>query len=180
MKPVLFLDFDRILFDTDQLYAWLGEDRFARILGLTSGTIDPPDFATYLYPDTVDFLKKARVTHRIVLATIAVNTILQRKKIRGSGIIPLLDDVIMTSGDASGSTGKGIALRDYLVRIGDPGWEHTFVDDAGENIDEVKRMNPEIRCVRIDRDPRVALMLHDGHLAPDYVVSNLKELHEIL
>lgn len=180
MKPVLFLDFDRTLFDTDKFYDWLGPDRFGRILAITGGTLTPPDFSTYLYEDTVPFLKHMAKTHRIVLLTYAVNTVLQRKKIRGSGIVPLLDDVIITEGEAGNKTGKGVAAAEYLARIGDPGWEHAFVDDAPENIDEVKRLNPEIRCIRIDRVPQAQGIVHEGMLDPDHVVKDLKELEALL
>lgn len=180
MKPVLFLDFDRTIFDTDALYVWMGSNRFERILALTSGAIAPPDFASYLYPDTVDFLKQVRATHRIVILTYAVNVVLQRKKLRGSGIIPLVDDVIITEGDAENLTGKGKEAKEYLSRIGDPGWEHTFVDDSPQNIDEMKRKNPDIRCIRIDRVPLAQGMLHDALLSPDQVVTDLLELKSIL
>lgn len=180
IKPVLFLDFDRTLFDTDQFYDWLGENRFERILKISSGELAPPDFAEYLYADTLEFLKTAGKTYRLVLLTYALNTVLQRKKVRGSGIIPLLDDVIMTQGNASGQTGKGDAALDYLKRIGDSGWEHAFVDDAPENIDEVKRHSPDIRCIRIDRTPLAQGALHDGLMPPDLVVTSLRELLEVL
>lgn len=180
MKPVLFLDFDRTLFDTDQFYDWLGPDRFQRILAITGGTLTPPDFSEYLYDDTLPFLKRMSKTHRVVLLTYAVNTVLQRKKIRGSGILPYLDDVIITQGEVGDKTGKGTAAAEYLDRIGDPGWEHAFVDDAPENIDEVKRVNPEIRCIRIDRVPLAQGILHEGMIEPDHVVANLKELESLL
>ena len=179
MKPVLFLDFDRTLFDTDQFYDWLGEERYQRILELTSGQIQSPDFASYLYKDTIHFLKSVRKTYRIVILTYALNTVLQRKKIRGSGIIPLCDDVIITKGGEGDSTGKGVAAKDYIARIGDSGWEHTFVDDSAQNIDEVKRVNPEIRCIRIDRVPP-SPATHDTYLPPDGVVVNLTLLGELL
>lgn len=180
MKPIVFLDFDRTIFDTDQLYAWMGPNRFERILGLTSGEIAPPDFASYLYPDTMNFLKRVRLTHRIVILTYAVNVVLQRKKLRGSGIIPLIDDVIITQGGMNNLTGKGEEASKYLLRVGDPGWEHTFVDDSPQNIDEVKRKNPDIRCIRIDRVPLAQGLLHGALVVPDQVVVNLAELESIL
>lgn len=180
MKPILFLDFDRTLFDTEQFYNWLGEERFERILALTGGHIDPPDYATYVYPDTVHFLRHMRKTHRIVILTFALNTVLQRKKLRGSGIIPLCDDVLITKGGANNSMGKGEMARDYLLRAGDSGWEHTFVDDSPENIDDVKRINPDIRCIRIDRDPVSEEMIHKDFLKPDAIVTNLNELEALL
>jgi FMN phosphatase YigB (HAD superfamily) len=180
MKPVLFLDFDRTLFDTDQFYDWLGEDRFERILALTGGHIDPPDFAAYLYPDTMHFLKNIRKTYRVVILTYALNTLLQRKKLRGSGIIPFCDDVLIAQGGEGEMTGKGEIAKDYLARVGDSGWEHVFVDDAPMNIDEVKRANPDMRCIRIDRAPLKKGLLHDAHMKPDAIVTNLTELEALL
>ncbi len=169
-KPVLFLDFDRTLFDTDQFYAWLGEDRFGRILGLMGGSIEAPDFSVYLYPDTLAFLKTARKTHRLVLLTYAINTMLQRRKVRDSGIIPLLDDVIISSRD------KGIEAKEYLARIGDPGWEHAFIDDAPKNISEMKAVNPDIITLRIERVPLSADAFHGLIHEPDVVVKDLNEV----
>jgi FMN phosphatase YigB (HAD superfamily) len=180
MKPVLFLDFDRTLFDTDKFYDWLGSDRFGRILAITGGTLAPPPFDTYLYEDTTHFLKRMMKVYRIVLLTYAVNTVLQRKKVRGSGIIPYLDDVLITQGEVGEKTGKGTAAAEYLHRIGDSGWEHVFVDDDPRNIDEVKRVNPEIRCIRIDRTTLAQGILHEGLLAPDHIVADLKELEALL
>ena len=179
MKPVLFLDFDRTLFDTDQFYDWMGPNRFERILELMGGHIEQPDYASYLYPDALSFLKKVRKSHRIVILSFALNLILQRKKLRGSGILPLVDDVIISEGK-DGTTGKGGAAKEYLARIGDPGWEHVFVDDLPDNINEVKTMNPDIRCIRIDRKPMTQGMLQGDMLQPDAVVKNLTELENIL
>lgn len=180
MKPVLFLDFDRTLFDTDLFYEWLGPNRFERILALTGGVIDPPDYAAFLYPDSVHFLRQVRKTHRVVILTYAVNTLLQRKKIRGSGVAVLVDDVLITSGGEKNHTGKGEQAKEYLARIPDSGWEHAFVDDSSANIDEVKRVNPDIRCIRIDRTP-LATNFTTGELSPpDFVVANLIELKKII
>lgn len=179
MKPILFLDFDRTLFDTDRFYEWLGPNRFDRLLEITGGVGVLPDFQTYLYADTIDFLRKSTHTHTLVLLTYAVNTILQEKKVRESGILSFFEDVLMTSGEGD-QTGKGVFARDYIARRGASGWEHLFVDDAPQNIDEVKRMNPPVRCVRIDRLPFAQGMLHDGLLAPDTIVTDLLELEQIL
>lgn len=179
IDPVLFLDFDRTLFDTDKFFDWLGPDRFSRILALTSGTLASPDFSSYLYPDTLRFLASAKRTHRLVLLTYTVNIALQKKKVRESGVMSYFDDIIFSRGDGERS-GKGKDAREYLLRIGDAGWEHTFVDDSSENISEVKELNPEIRCVRIDRVPGGGGSLSHGYLPPDLVISSLDELVSVL
>lgn len=163
-KPVLFIDFDRTLFDTDQFYEWLGDERFSRLLDLTAGKIEAPDFANMVYSDSIPFLKRMKETHRIVLLTFAMNTALQRRKVRGSELVPYFDDVIMTQG------AKGEEAKNYLERMGDTGWEHAFIDDAPENIDNMKMVNPEVRCIRIDR---TAPPSPTNVRPPDFVVSTL-------
>ena len=169
-KPVLFLDFDHTLFDTEQFYAWLGEDRFEKILGITSGKVDPPNFASYLYADTLPFLNTARKTHRLVLLTYSVNQMLQRRKVRDSGIVPLLDDVIISHRN------KGLEAKEYITRIGDPGWEHGFVDDAPQNISDMKTENPDIRTFRIERRILPPDAFHGALCEADVVVKDLYEL----
>jgi FMN phosphatase YigB (HAD superfamily) len=127
-KPVLFLDFDRTLFDTDKFYEWLGDERFSRLLDLTAGKIASPDFSEMVYADTIPFLNRAKETHRLVLLTFAMNTALQRRKIRGSNLVSYFDDIIMTQG------AKGEEVKNYLERMGDTGWEHAFIDDAPKTI----------------------------------------------
>lgn len=184
-KPVLFLDFDRTLFDTDQFYDWLGEERFSRILDLSAGRIEAPDFRTMVYTDAVQFLQKAKEAYRIVLLTFAVNTALQRRKVRGSGLVPFFSDVIIINGS------KGHEAKNYLARIDGGGWsvcpdcagrvggEHTFVDDSPENLDDMKRCNPEVRTVRIDRTPLSREVF--VHVAePDLIVPSLFALSTLL
>lgn len=166
-KPVLFIDFDRTLFDVDQFYEWLGDERFSRLLDLSLGKIEPPDFAAMVYADSAPFLKQVKKTYRLVLLTFAMNTTLQRRKVRGSQLVPYFDDVIMTQ------RAKGDEAKEYLKRMGDTGWEHAFIDDAPENIDNMKMVNPEVRCIRIDRTPPTPNQVLANVRPPDFVVSSL-------
>jgi FMN phosphatase YigB (HAD superfamily) len=178
-KPVLFLDFDRPLFDTDQFYDWLGADRFSRILDLSAGRIEAPDFSSMVYPDTIMFLKRAKKTHRLVLLTYTVNTVLQRRKVRGSGLVPFFDDIIMTQNN------KGFEAKKYLMQMEGSGWpacsemEHVFVEDTPKNIDDMKIVNPQIKTVRIER---VSLTPEESvHTTePDLVVPSLSALSVLL
>jgi FMN phosphatase YigB (HAD superfamily) len=181
-KPVLFLDFDRTLFDTDQFYDWLGEERFSRILDLSAGKIEAPDFSMMIYPDTVPFLEKAREVYRLVLLTYTVNITLQRRKVRSSGLVQFFDDIIMTQGS------KGLEAKKYLSRMDASGWsvcpdcagraggEHVFVDDTPENIDDMKMINPEIATVRIDRTPPSSDRSINATHKPDLIVPSLSTL----
>lgn len=173
-KPVLFLDFDRTLFDTDQFYEWLGDERFARLLDLTAGNKAPPDFAAMVYSDTVPFLTRMKGTYRLVLLTFAMNTTLQRRKLRGSNLVTYFDDVIMTKG------AKGDEAKKYLERMGDSGWEHAFIDDAPENIDSMKAVNPHITCIRIDRTPLGPESSEANVRPPDFIVKALPAVLPIL
>lgn len=174
LKPILFLDFDRTLFDTEQLYACLGEATESRIRAFIEGTINTPNLASMLYPDTLPFLEQARDTHRLVLLTYTLSPALQEKKIRESGVISYLNDIIMTHGEGGGS-GKGVGAQTYL-RTSERADGHMFVDDALENISEVKTVNPQVRCVRILRVRSTETTLTTGLLPPDDVVANLPEL----
>lgn len=179
-KPILFLDFDRTLFDTEQFYEWLGDDRFARLLDVTAGKIPPPDFSAMLYSDTLPFLQKAKKTHRLVLLTYAVNTVLQRRKVRGSGLTPFFADIIITS------RGKGLEAKKYLEHTEaneethGARWEHVFIDDAPQNIDDMKKVNPGIKSIRIDRTPLSYLEFIGVTEQPDLVVGSLEALMSVL
>ncbi|MEK7118495.1 MAG: hypothetical protein AAB869_02685, partial [Patescibacteria group bacterium] len=70
-KPILFLDFDQTLFDTEQLRAWLGNDIEARIQAIEQGELELPDMTAMLYDDTLFFLNAARTSYRPVLLTTA-------------------------------------------------------------------------------------------------------------
>lgn len=175
-RPILFLDFDRTLFDTNQFYQWLGEDIDGRIAQLVDGEIAGPNFAAMLYSDTTDFLIHAQKTHQLVLLTYTENPALQEKKIRGSGITPYFGDILMTNGDGGG-LGKGSSVRRYLS-IHAPDKGSMLVDDMPENLSEVKAKNPHIRCIRIDRVPREGVLAKGT--PPDNVVTNLLELQSLL
>ena len=190
-KPVLFLDFDRTLFDTTQLRAWLGADIESRINAVVLGTLELPRLASMLYPDTLPFLVQARKTHRLVLLTCTSTRIFQEKKVYSSGIAPHLDDILITE-SKEGNSGKGLAAKEYLYGEGGAGSGHFFVDDLLENISEVKTENPPVTCIQIERAspvpngtfgrvlPREDSLFTPGLLPPDGKVTNLEELFMLL
>lgn len=174
LKPVLFLDFDRTLFDTEGFYAWLGEDYTSGLLDVASGKIAAPDFAQMIYPDTLPFLRKAKEVYSLVLLTYTVNTVIQRRKVEGSGIAQYFDDILMTR------DGKGIETKNYLTQKGYGLSGHLFVDDAPENIDDMKKINPEIKSIRIERIPLSDSDFVGVTYKADLVVSSLGELSPLL
>lgn len=182
--PILFLDFDRTLFDTEKLYEWLGEDRFGKMAQVVALRIQPPDFGAMLYADTLPFLESAKETHELVLLSYAMNTKFQKLKIDGSGIAHFFTDVIITQKE------KGIEVKSYLARKGStpgaPDHEHlrldgnVFVDDVPRNVSEMKTTNPRICCIRIDRT-RLAWDDFGGVAGePDYIAQNLDEVLQII
>ena len=169
-KPILFLDFDRTLFDTEKFYAWLGSDRHAGILALMNGTREAPDFSRFLYPDTLPFLSSIRGEYRLVLLSYAQNTTLQRRKIRGAGMTPFFDDILITTKD------KAEEAEAYIARFHQSGWIHVFVDDDPLNIDHMKKQIPSLCVVQIKREKTNDLASQD-HRA-DTVVHDLSELSD--
>jgi FMN phosphatase YigB (HAD superfamily) len=180
-KPLLFLDFDRTLFDTGQFYEWLGEKVDERILELTSGTIAPPDFPAMLYPDTVPFLLEVRKNYHLVLLTYTahITRALQEKKVFGSGLTAYVDDVLIVSGER-GSGGKAKEVEHLAGESDNVSATHVFVDDRPENISEVKELNPAVLCIRIDRAGEGAHGDPLGLIPPDALVRTLPELLAVL
>lgn len=176
-KPVLFIDFDRTLFDTEQLYGWL-EGRDERYL--LEEKIKGPDFASMLYSDALPFLKTARDAHFLVLLTSTANPLVQKKKIDGSGVTPYLDDVIMVDGVKGNYSGKGSAAKEYLQERESESGRHVFVDDTLGSVSEVKMLNPKVRCVWISREQSEKKISAPGLFPPDDVISTLSELLKIL
>ena len=178
-KPILFLDFDRTLFDAEQLYTWLGNDIEPRIKEVVLGTCELPDLLPMLYSDTVPFLMRARDTYSLVLLTSTMHPVFQEKKVHASGISSHLDDVLIVPGNRDHS-GKGIAAKEYLCKLSRSAPGHAFIDDLPENISEVKAENPEIRCIRIERIKKEKAASFSKLIPPDEVVSTLPELFAML
>lgn len=176
-KPVLFLDFDRTLFDTAQFYEWLGKDAESILL---EGKRDEPDFASMLYPDTLLFLKSARRSHALVLLTSTANQLVQKRKVYGSGIVTFLDDIVIVDGVKGDYSGKGPAVMTYLSRAETAPSGHVFVDDLPESVSEVKTFNPKVRCVWINRARGENKILPANSPAPDNTITALPELLTLL
>jgi FMN phosphatase YigB (HAD superfamily) len=173
--PIVFLDFDRTVFDTSRFIEWLGDDRYARMLSLAVGELAPPDFRTYIYDEVWEALSKMRKTHHLVLLTYAKMTRLQRLKIRDSGILPYLDDVVMTTGGKHGGTGKGEAISTYIRMRRYAPQTHWFVDDDEDNLRDVASMHPDIQLVHMCR----ADVIRSSSL-PVHTVTNMFELCQVM
>jgi FMN phosphatase YigB (HAD superfamily) len=167
-KPYLFLDFDRTLFDTELFYNWLGEDVDTRITALLIGTTTPPDWKTMLYPETIEFLQTAKKDFHLVVLTFSTVQKLQEMKLRDSGVLALVDDVIITDGD------KGAAAKSYIDKKGIRLRANVFVDDKEGMLREMHTRNPEVRLFLIERN-RVERTLGEA-VSLGQRISSLKEL----
>lgn len=176
MKPILFLDFDLTLFDTDLFYEWLGEDEAEGVENLLAGKVPAPDFHAMLYGDTWDFLLKMKENYSLVLLTYSTYASLQELKVRESGVLPLLDDVIITKEE------KGAAIQSYLSNMGkhsDMNTMHVFIDDDRQNIESVKVIMPSVFCVQINRSNLLPGEAPSAVL-PDAMVGDLVEFARLL
>lgn len=152
-KPVLFLDFDRTLFDLDRfMREYLGYRHEDHVVKFKEFLTSNPtmDISAYMYDDTFSFLTTARVTHTLVLLSRARNfPEYQRKKILGSRVAEYLDDIIVTPNDD-----KGLFALPFLPNYGIGAEEpkgYLFVDDNIEALRSMKPIAPYVRRVFIDR-----------------------------
>ncbi len=151
-KPVLFLDFDRTLFDLGSFMAYLGyrhEEHMAKFKEFLDS--DPTmDISGYLYPDTIPFLIEARKTHTIVLLSRGRNyPEYQRKKILGSRVAEYLDDIIITPND-----NKGLFAIPFLPNFstGDVTPKgYAFIDDNIAALRSMETIAPYVNRIYIDR-----------------------------
>lgn len=175
-KPILFIDFDRTLFDTNQFADWLGEDAEARLTAITKGELTPPDFSTMLYADAIVFLSAVRKNYTLVILTFASLRKVQQLKVEGSGLMGYVDTVIITEGD------KGEEVKNYLLEHKLEGVGHAFVDDKESNIVRMHAANPSVQCFLIERNPSETLMTKgEGKTSPLYIaISNLLQLVQFL
>lgn len=175
-KPILFVDFDRTLFDTEQFIRWLGEDIEERFIALENGTLPPPDFASMLYPDAIPFLEEARKKYTIVILTYATSHAMQERKVTESGIRAFVDDVIITEGN------KGEEAKNYLALHDSGPSMHAFVDDKESNIEDMNAVNPSVQCFLIERFVGENLIERgEGKTSPICItVSNLRQLVQYL
>jgi hypothetical protein len=161
-KPVLFLDFDRTLFDLNRFMSYLGyrhEEHVAKFKEFLAS--DPTlDISGYLYPDTVPFLVEARKTHTIVLLSRGRSyPEYQRKKILGSRVAEYLDDIIITPND-----NKGLFAIPFLpaYSTGDTVPKgYAFIDDNIAALSSMAEIAPYVERIYIDRRKK-ALGVPDG------------------
>ena len=178
-KPILFIDFDRTLFDTEKFYTWLGEDVYKRIDDIVEGKLPPPHFNTMVYADVEEFLAFAHAKYHLVLLTFlkveySSNPVLmQQLKINGSGVAKHFDDIIITTKD------KAVRAKEYLLTHGNGETQTLFVDDELANISRMKEENPEASCYLMRRFVRES-GTEGIRFAPDFVVKDLVELKKQL
>ncbi len=163
-----FLDFDRTLFDTEALYAYLLEnalvpepyattlrDRFPGRADYSSApwklfnaALERGDFQyvpdhpeRFLYPDTLDFLR----THGSASTVVTVGLIkIQQAKVEATGVASLVSDVVY-----AGLREKGEVLKE---RYPTPLSDALYIDDSLTQLDSVARHCPWLTLYEMRRD----------------------------
>lgn len=174
-KPVLFIDLDRTMFDTDQLYAFWGieyERRGPYMRATAEGRIPEPDWATMVYPETRTFLERAKERYRLVLLTRTLDIEFQKIKFTRSGLSKYFDDSLYTTALCA----KGDLARRYLERYKGERTHAAFIDDEPMNIDDVKRALPGIFAMHIRRQEHRDRIVREEYLHADAEVEDFAEV----
>ena len=162
----IFLDFDRTLFDTDAFYREL-ERRilsvgfFKNVFNLT--------LSEFLYPDTIDFLKKNK-NHTLILITYG-NKKIQRAKVTRCHITDYFSEVIYTNKLKGEPIKRMLEEQNYTKPI-------VFIDDKLQQLDSVSFLCPGVEVVRIKRPGQPNST--EERCNNCHEVTNLQELHLLL
>jgi FMN phosphatase YigB (HAD superfamily) len=175
-KPVLFLDLDRTMFDTDQLYVFWGIDperRAPYMQATVEGKIPEPDWANMVYPETKSFLERAKERYHLVLLTRTLNISFQKMKFVRSGLSKFFDGALYTTAFRA----KGSLVKRYLELYGGDRSHAVFIDDEPANIDDVKRALPGIFAIHMcrsgDQSERV---IPEEYIRADVVAEDFSEV----
>lgn len=171
---VIFLDCDWTIFDAQGYIDYMNahENDLSDLLDK-----DPEaPLSRWLYADVIDFCIAARAAgHKVVVLSMASNVEGQLWKIRATGIGAYVDDIVVVSGMKSEAAGKWLQEHDERPN------GHYFIDDAPLFLNDMKRMNAGIWCIRMERTP---LLPSQESIAAvdlsDRTVTSLDELRETL
>ncbi len=158
MKPIIFLDFDRTLFDLDRFMGeYLGYRHEEHVLKFKEFLMSDPlmDISQYLYPDTIPFLKKAGETHtRVLLSRARTFPEYQRKKIIGSRVLEYLDDIVVTPDDNKGS----YAIPFLSQNLDDIKDACLFLDDNLDALRSMEVVAPYVKRILVDRRRKTSIL----------------------
>jgi FMN phosphatase YigB (HAD superfamily) len=174
-KPLLFLDMDRTMFDTDQLYRFWNIDperRASYIHDTVTGAIPEPDWATMVYPEVKSFLERAREKYHLVLLTRTLDIDFQKMKFQRSGLSKYFDGSLFTTALCA----KGDLARRYIERYKGDQSKAAFVDDEPMNIDDVKRALPGIFAMHVRRNVDAERNVREEYLRADAEVEDFAEV----
>lgn len=174
-KPVLFIDLDRTMFDTDQLYTFWGiepEKRAPYMRATVEGKIPEPDWASMVYPETKSFLERAKDRYHLVLLTRTLDIDFQKIKFTRSGLSKYFESALYTTALCA----KGDLARRYLERFRGERSHAAFVDDEPMNIDDVKRALPGIFAMRMRRSGHIDRIVREEYLRADAEVEDFSEV----
>lgn len=175
LKPFLFIDLDRTMFDTDQLYAFWGieyEKRGPYMRATVEGRIPEPDWATMVYPETKSFLERAKERYHLVLLTRTLDVEFQKMKFTRSRLAKHFDGALFTTALCA----KGDLARRYLERYKGDASKAAFVDDEPMNIDDVKRALPSLFAMHMRRPSYTNRPLKEEFLRADAETEDFAEV----
>jgi len=150
MKPTLFLDMDRTLFDADALIRFWNTDYSSRRVSMIATLrkeIPGPDWESLVYPDVRAFLRDAHERFQLVVVSFTTLQEFQEYKVSQSGVGAMVDEVLYTTEDGK----KGEVIAEYIRAHGLREEECVFIDDVKKNLDSVAEANTAITCLLIDR-----------------------------
>ena len=182
-KPVLFVDFDRTLFDTERYYLWLGQPRSEQNQALIDGTRELPDFSSFDFSDSEEFLTQVRKKFELAILSFVKleyspqQAELQQKKFDGSGLVKYCADVIITTGL------KSEEVKKYLIGREQTGARFAFIDDEPMHLSSMKDLHPKAFCVLLWRGGEmtgIQLPKSAASKRPDVVVSDLSQAAKAL
>jgi hypothetical protein len=145
----LFLDFDHTLFDCDRFIADISQvgDLTEYIM---PATWEHYDARTYLFPDTLDWLRSKNRSDLHIVTAITSGYgeqagLYQRAKVKSSGVVELVQSVVYVEDDKGAAVLRMVAdsLDEVIV----------FVDDRIEHCLSVKAAVPQSVCCLMVRDP---------------------------
>ncbi|MEK9200843.1 MAG: HAD family hydrolase [Patescibacteria group bacterium] len=165
---ILFLDFDRTLFNNERFYNAL---EFGLIFSEKAVVVD--NLGEYLYEDTIDFLKKRKsLGDKLVLVTRG-NLIVQKTKAEKTSVLGLVDHDIYVEKPKS----KGEAISEYIQESELDSEKMVFVDDTIAELEDVMNTCNNVSVIRMRRRSARNAGQEALHLTE---VANFEELDRIL
>lgn len=162
------LDFDHTLFNTS-LFGQKASAYEERGTKITSAIWDIFDATSFLYDDTLDFLKKVGKDNVVILTAIKPSLGVharefQETKLEKSGVRTFVDDIIFMEGE------KGSYVKDLYANV-----PTLFLDDTLEQLQSVRRVCPDVTTVQMVRP----LLEHRGPISTSKDIAVVTSLADV-